>query len=158
MGRREERQGMAIVDTVWGRITRCNPLGSPPDPDAPDFTQAESAARMPKSARQPYVLIAIAGLRWLTAGAVIALLAWGAMWEMTTSHLQAKLFSRWAGSLTFGVADGASEAIRFPKGGPYDERLGYAGLPGFIESLTAHGFKNQEPGEVVARPRRDRRS
>ena len=87
------------------------------------------------------MLIAIAALRWLIAAAVVALLAWGAMREMGTSHLQAKLFSRWAGGLTFGVADGASEAIRFPKGGPYDERLGYAGLPGFIESLTAHGFK-----------------
>ena len=96
---------------------------------------------MPKSARRPRVLIAIAALRWLTAAAVLALLAWGAMREIGTSHLQAKLFSRWAGGLTFGVADGASEAIRFPKGGPYDERLGYAGLPGFIESLTAHGFK-----------------
>ena len=43
--------------------------------------------------------------------------------------------------LTFGVAHGASEAIRFPKGGPYDERFGYVGLPGFIKSLTRHGFK-----------------
>ena len=110
---------MAIVDTVWGRITRCNPLGNPPDPDAPDFARAESAARMPKSARPPYILIAIAALRWLTAAAIVALLAWGAMREMTTSHLQAKLFSRWAGGLTFGVADGTSEAIRFPKGGAY---------------------------------------
>ena len=137
---------MAIVDTVWGRITRCNPLGNPADFDSPetgsaDFARAGSAARMPKSARRPRVLIAIAALRWLTAAAVLALLAWAAMREIGTSHLQAKLFSRWAGGLTFGVADGASEAIRFPKGGPYDERLGYAGLPGFIESLTAHGFK-----------------
>ena len=137
---------MAIVDTVWGRITRCNPLGNPADFDSPRPVRpispgAESAARMPKSARRPRILIAIAALRWLTAAAIVALLAWGAMREMATSHLQAKLFSRWAGGLTFGVADGASEAIRFPKGGPYDERLGYAGLPGFIESLTAHGFK-----------------
>ena len=82
---------------------------------------------MPKSARRPRVLIAIAAFRWLIAAAVLALLAWGAMREMRTSHLQAKLFSRWAGGLTFGVEDGASAAIRFPKSGPYDERLGYAG-------------------------------
>jgi hypothetical protein len=33
-----------------------------------------------------------------------------------------------------------SETIRFPQGGPYNERLGYVQLPSFVESLTARHF------------------
>jgi hypothetical protein len=60
---------------------------------------------------------------------------------MTTSHYQAKFFSRMASGMTFWIADGASPSIRFPNTGPYDERLGYIGLPGYLESLTQHGFR-----------------
>jgi len=40
--------------------------------------------------------------------------------------------SRWAADMKFKVQPGPSEDIRFPKSGPYDERLGYAQLPSFI--------------------------
>ncbi|MGE0258656.1 MAG: transglycosylase domain-containing protein [Alphaproteobacteria bacterium] len=96
---------------------------------------------MPKISRRSRLLFAVAGLRWVTAGGVLALIAWAAMWEMGASHYQAMLFSRLAHKMTFAVAPGAGEGIRFPKVGPYDERLGYVGLPGFIESLTKNGFK-----------------
>ncbi len=110
---------MAMVDTVWGRLTRCNPPddGSPAA-GSPGFVPAEDAAETPKKSRRPRLLFAIAGLRWLTAAAVLALIAWAAMWEMGTSHYQAMLFSRLAHKMTFGVAPGASEAIRFPKARP----------------------------------------
>ena len=62
------------------------------------------------------MLTAITALRWLTAAAVLALIAWAAMWEMGTSHYQAKLFSRLAGKMTFSVADGAE------RGDPVSER------------------------------------
>ena len=64
------------------------------------------------------VLIAIAALRWLIAAAVLALIAWAAMWEIGTSHFQAKLFSRWAGGMTFGVADGAERGDPVSQGRP----------------------------------------
>src|SRR3954467_15769520 len=128
---------MAIVDTVWGRLTRCNP----PDDGSIGFVPAEEKAKQPKTRRHSLVLIAIGALRWITVAAVLALIAWAAMWEMGTSHYQAKLFTHLAGKMTFTVADGSSDAIRFPKTGPCDERLGYIGLPGFLESLTRHGFK-----------------
>src|SRR3954453_7126709 len=128
---------MAIVDTVWGRLTRCNP----PDDGPIGFVPAEERAKQPKTRRRSSMLIAIGALRILTAAAILALIAWAAMWEMGTSHYQAKLFTHLAGKMTFSVAEGPSDAIRFPKTGPYDERLGYIGLPGFLESLTRHGFK-----------------
>ena len=59
---------------------------------------------------------------------------------MRTSYFQSALFARLAAGLRFAVKDGPSEAIRFPKSGPYDERLGYIALPEFINLLTARGF------------------
>src|SRR4051794_32410856 len=138
---------MAIVDTVWGRLTRCNP----PDDGSAGFAPGEDRARHFRTDantntasriwRLSSVLTAIGALRWLAAAAVVGLIGWAALWEMGTSHFQAKLFSSLAGKMTFDVAEGPSDAIRFPQGGPYDERLGYNALPGFLESLTRHGFK-----------------
>jgi hypothetical protein len=42
--------------------------------------------------------------------------------------------------MKFTVQPGPSEDIRFPKSGPYDERLGYAQLPSFIGALSARHF------------------
>ena len=42
--------------------------------------------------------------------------------------------------MKFAVQPGPSEDIRFPKSGPYDERLGYAQLPSFIDALSARHF------------------
>jgi len=72
--------------------------------------------------------------------AALALLGWGAATEARTSYLQSRLLSRWVGSMNFVVRPGPSDTIRFPKWGPYDERLGYAKLPSFIESLSARHF------------------
>jgi membrane peptidoglycan carboxypeptidase len=132
---------MTIVDTVWGRLTRCNP----PDAGLPNVGSpgvGPAVGRMSKRRKRRFPLLgAIAVLRGMTAGAALALIGWAVFTEMTTSHFQAMLFSRMARDMTYAVADGPSKAIRFPKSGPYDERVGYIGLPGFIESLTAHGFK-----------------
>ena len=114
---------MAIVDPVWGRLTRFNP---PPG--------------KPKVRRRSKFIVAIAALRWIVVASVIMAIGWGAAWEMRTSYFQSALFTRLAAGLRFAVKDGPSEAIRFPKSGPYDERLGYIALPEFVNSLTARGF------------------
>jgi hypothetical protein len=49
--------------------------------------------------------------------------------------------------MSFAVRSGPSHTIRFPTWGPYDERLGYAGLPAFIASLTAHHFTVERQAE-----------
>lgn len=57
-------------------------------------------------------------------------------WEMRHSVLQARYLSAWARELGFELQAGASRENQYPRAGPYDERLGYTKLPGFIDRLT----------------------
>lgn len=56
-------------------------------------------------------------------------------YESQTSRLQAEYISRYAARLQYRVADGESQAIVFPKKGPYDFRLGYVQLPTILAKL-----------------------
>jgi membrane peptidoglycan carboxypeptidase len=49
--------------------------------------------------------------------------------------------------MSFSVRAGPNPTIRFPKWGPYDERLGYPGLPAFIASLNTHHFAVERQAE-----------
>ncbi len=60
--------------------------------------------------------------------------------ELRNSRLQAWAASRLARELTWEVAPHVSPTIRFPETGPYDERLGYAGLEHRLRSLESHGY------------------
>src|SRR5438094_5777588 len=82
----------------------------------------------------------VAALRWASVLVVLVLLGWGLMSEARTSYLQSRLLSRWTADMNFEVRPAPSDAIRFPRWGPYDERLGYARLPSFIASLTTRHF------------------
>jgi membrane peptidoglycan carboxypeptidase len=79
-------------------------------------------------------------LRWGAVFAALFLLGWGLATEARTSYLQSRLLSRWTAKMNATVRPGPSATVRFPKRGPYDERLGYARLPSFIESLSARHF------------------
>lgn len=70
-----------------------------------------------------------------------ALLVSAAVYEMQTSYLQSRLFSRFAGDMNYSVEPGLSNAIIFPATGPYNERQGYTGLPVFTERLLNRGFE-----------------
>ena len=72
--------------------------------------------------------------------AVFLLVGAAAIAESRTAYVQSLYFSEKAGELTFSVQPGASDSIRFPVGGPQDQRLGYARLPKFVESLKARDF------------------
>ncbi|HYZ25470.1 MAG TPA: transglycosylase domain-containing protein, partial [Geminicoccaceae bacterium] len=73
--------------------------------------------------------------------------------EFKTSWVQADLLSGMARGLTFSVEPGPSDAIRFPSAGPYDERLGYVDLPGFVDRLGARGFTVGSQARLSARHR-----
>ncbi|HEX5339086.1 MAG TPA: transglycosylase domain-containing protein [Gallionella sp.] len=60
--------------------------------------------------------------------------------EVYSSSLQARYFSHVATALNYRLAYGASPSIRFPKTGPYDERLGYTRIPEITRRLIGHGF------------------
>jgi membrane peptidoglycan carboxypeptidase len=42
--------------------------------------------------------------------------------------------------MAYAVQPGATPDAQFPRSGPYDERLGYTGIPSFAERLTSKGF------------------
>jgi membrane peptidoglycan carboxypeptidase len=71
---------------------------------------------------------------------VTGLLATAAWFEVETSWLQAKMFSRYAADLNWQVGNGPSGSILFPEAGPHNERLGYTSLQERTESLRRHGF------------------
>ena len=72
---------------------------------------------------------------------LLALLAGVAWYEVRTSALQAKLFSQLAAKLDYKVGPGKSSTIRFPDPSPYDDRLGYARLPGYLARLENRDFQ-----------------
>ncbi|MET3382531.1 hypothetical protein [Variovorax paradoxus] len=75
-------------------------------------------------------------LFWVGAGlAVGGAFAVFVVDELKTSRLQSALWRDLANDARFSVDAGASDAIRFPHTGPYDERLGYHDLPHYIERL-----------------------
>jgi membrane peptidoglycan carboxypeptidase len=59
---------------------------------------------------------------------------------MKSSLLQSLYFTRIARSCSFTVASGPSDSIRFPRFGPYDERLGYTAIPDFVNRLAREGY------------------
>lgn len=78
--------------------------------------------------------------RWLIALAVIGALGWAADKEIGSSTLQAAFFTRLDRGLGYAVLPGPSDTIRWPAGGPYDDRLGYSQMSQFIPLLQQHGF------------------
>lgn len=70
----------------------------------------------------------------LAAGGLVA-------YEMHTSRLQARYLSALGREMTYEPGPGVSPAIRFPQHGPFDERLGYVGLPALQRRLVARGFE-----------------
>ena len=78
----------------------------------------------------------------------LAALAWGLSAELRASLVQAGVLSRFASNLTFRVEEGANPLARFPRSGPYNERLGYTRLPSFIAALEAKGYVVQRQARL----------
>ncbi|ABE42150.1 transglycosylase domain-containing protein [Polaromonas sp. JS666] len=61
--------------------------------------------------------------------------------ELSTSSYQARFFAHLASKASYALGEGPSPSIRFPRSGPYDDRLGYTELPAFLGKLTGRGFE-----------------
>jgi membrane peptidoglycan carboxypeptidase len=112
-----------MVDAAWGRFR----------------SRKTWRLRLTKDGLRRFLRF-VTALRWVAAAAALALLGWGIVAEANTSFLQSLIFSRLTRRMSYSVAPGPSDAIVFPKSGPYDERLGYAELPQFARSLEDHHF------------------
>jgi len=74
---------------------------------------------------------------------MLVLLSFGVYWgvqEVHSSAMQARFFSELGNKLSYRVEPGPSNAIRFPKDSPYDERLGYANIPDYLSKLKARDY------------------
>lgn len=85
--------------------------------------------------------------RWfkigLTAFVLVLLVVTGLLvvQEMRTAHFQAHFFAGLASKASYTLGAGPSPSIRFPQDAPYDERLGYAELPVFLDKLQTREFR-----------------
>jgi membrane peptidoglycan carboxypeptidase len=59
--------------------------------------------------------------------------------EMRTSLAQARFFAARAQTLKYWLGPGPGD-VKFPQGGPYDDRLGYSSLPQFVDRLQERHF------------------
>ncbi|HEY6578634.1 MAG TPA: transglycosylase domain-containing protein, partial [Rhizomicrobium sp.] len=109
-----------------------------------DQTLATTYPRPLPTGRSPRAIAALRlSLRlvvWAAVAAAVCVLGAEALRETRTSSLQSSFFAKEASSLTYSLGAGPSERVRFPEGGPYDARLGYSGLPGFLARLRASHF------------------
>lgn len=96
-------------------------------PDGGEPAPAKKAGRI-KPALLLVLLLLLAGLAWLV------------LHETRASTIQARFFAGLAKEVHFSVAEGPSDSIRFPSNSPYDERLGYANLPRYLEKLEARDY------------------
>lgn len=79
---------------------------------------------------------------WISGGLAVlgALAAFAVINELKTSRWQSALWRDFAKGAGYTVEAGASDAVRFPQTGPYDERMGYHDLPDFIQRLQPEGY------------------
>ncbi len=77
---------------------------------------------------------------WLLIGIAVLLGALIAAYELIASPFQAMVLAGYGKRLSFQMADGENPALRTPKNGPYDIRMGYVGLPDFVKRLKGQGF------------------
>jgi membrane peptidoglycan carboxypeptidase len=81
---------------------------------------------------------------WLLATLLVTAFAatvWLVVDEMRTSRHQAEQLAALDRKLQYAVRPGASDAIRFPADGPFDQRLGYHALPDFLDRLRERDWQ-----------------
>ncbi|WLH91477.1 transglycosylase domain-containing protein [Pseudomonas sp. FP453] len=79
-------------------------------------------------------------LIWLVVLMALIALGFAAAKEVRTSRLQAEHLSRLANDLTYRVQPGPSDTMVYPGAGPFDRRLGYSDLEGFLTRLLKRGY------------------
>ena len=104
--------------------------GAGPGGDAPEPQAAPPKRRWRKVKRTLLVLLllAVAGVSAL------------GVYESRTSALEARFFANLTQKLNYRMANGPSDAIRFPQASPYDERLGYSNLPNYLAKLKTRDY------------------
>ena len=133
---RKLRAGAAAIGYGRGRHLRAVPAPAAQEDSSAHLAHAQPASppsEPVKSKRSRNAMLLV----------LLVLLSFGVWWgvqEIRSSTMQARFFSGLVGKLSYRVEPGPSNAIRFPKDSPYDERLGYAGLPDYLGKLKARDY------------------
>ncbi|PRA29210.1 transglycosylase domain-containing protein [Pseudomonas poae] len=77
---------------------------------------------------------------WLSVLIALAALGYALSREMDTAKWQARYLSHKAADLGYHLAPGASDAMVYPGAGPFDKRLGYSDLNGFLPRLIKRDY------------------
>lgn len=118
-----------VIGRIWGRLRAKAPLG-PERAPAADAVVVPSQSEKSKRAALIVLLLVL-----------LSITLWWGMGEVRTSTLQAQFFSSLVSKLSYTIEPGPSPAIQFPQGSPYDERLGYANLPGYLDKLMLKDYE-----------------
>jgi membrane peptidoglycan carboxypeptidase len=109
-----------------------NPTASPPIGD--------QLSRAPQP-RRPLLRLVVLPLLLISIAVAIS-------YELRTSALQAWLLPRYTARIQYGVEDGPSKSIAFPRSAPFDDRLGYSRLGEFQTRLEERGFEVERQAVV----------
>jgi len=95
---------------------------------------------------------------WATTSVFFALVIAAAVFavrEMEVSQFQARYLAELGRQLGFQLDAGPAPAdeVRYPKAGPFDERLGYVQLPAFLRNLTDKGYPVEAQARMAPRMR-----
>jgi len=84
---------------------------------------------------------------------LLLVIAAGALvwYEMDTSRFQARYLTELGREMQYQLTPGPSDSVRFPSSGPFDERLGYVGLPAMTERLAQLGFELTAQARIAPR-------
>ncbi|MFD2367421.1 transglycosylase domain-containing protein [Pseudoduganella sp. GCM10020061] len=104
----------------------------PPPPPPPTGDEPPAKPRRSRHARNLLLVL---------VSALSILVTWWVINEARTSSVQARYFANLATQLTYRVAKGPSDSIRYPINSPYDTRLGYANLPSYLQRLNDRNFE-----------------
>jgi membrane peptidoglycan carboxypeptidase len=106
--------------------------------NTPKDNRKKGGAKRPHSRRtNPLWARGLAGAIWLIFAMGLAWLIW---LEARSSWLQSALLSRWLADSGYSLGPGpAPRRLKAPSG-PYDQRLGYSALAGFLENLREEGY------------------
>ncbi|KAF0101796.1 MAG: glycosyl transferase family protein [bacterium] len=100
----------------------------------------ETPIRVPPAALPPKKPRKLGPGFWIFIFVAMLLGALVAAYELIASPFQAMVLAGYGKRLTFQTEAGENPDLRTPEAGPYDIRLGYVGLPGYIQRLKQQGF------------------
>jgi len=119
---------------------RDNACAYPPQQTPDTDTTGQDTPATPTAAAQPAPPRRRARRNVLWLLAVLLLAVFAVIEAHTSAIVQSRVLADLARDMRFALAAGPNPQPRYPATGPYDQRLGYTQLSGWLEALKARGY------------------